>query len=188
MSRAPMRPKIAPDAPTVTANAELNQSAPAEPASPETTYTRMNRGVPSASSMIRAEPEEREHVEREMDQAAVQEHRRHEPPPLTGRDDGALQRPVREELSPREVQPASLRRGDHVDDDVDRDQHHRRRSGHRAGSALHRLHRARGRLLDRAEVRVVGAADPDRCERHAVLADRPRALRARDERLAAGWR
>ena len=36
MSSAPMRPKIAPEAPTVTANAELNQSAPAEPASPET--------------------------------------------------------------------------------------------------------------------------------------------------------
>ena len=31
-----MSPKIAPDAPTVTANAELNQSAPAEPARPET--------------------------------------------------------------------------------------------------------------------------------------------------------
>ena len=31
-----MRPKIAPEAPTVTANAELNQSAPADPASPDT--------------------------------------------------------------------------------------------------------------------------------------------------------
>ena len=37
MRSAPIRPKIAPDAPTVTANFGLNQSAPAEPARPETT-------------------------------------------------------------------------------------------------------------------------------------------------------
>ncbi len=34
--------------------------------------------------------------------------------------------------------------------------------------------------------RVVGAADPDRAERHAVRADRPAALRAGDTRLAIG--
>ncbi len=34
--------------------------------------------------------------------------------------------------------------------------------------------------------RVVGAADPDRAERHAIGADRPAALRAGDTRLAVG--
>ena len=132
----------------------------------------------------RAEPVEGEHVEGEVEQAAVQEHRRHEAPPVAVRDGGSLERPVREELPAGEIDPAALRRRDHVDDDVDRDQHHRRRGRDGARPTPHALDRAGGRRLDRADVRVIRAADPDRREGHAVLADRAAALRARDERLA----
>ena len=46
----PMIPKIAPEAPTVTASGPVSRRAPAEPASPETKYTRRKRQVPSACS------------------------------------------------------------------------------------------------------------------------------------------
>ena len=53
-----------------------------------------------------AEPVEREHVEGEVEQARVEEHRRHEPVPLAVEvDRGADERAVEEQL------PARLRRG-----------------------------------------------------------------------------
>jgi len=49
-SSEPMIPKIAPEAPTVTAKGPVSSSAPAEPASPETKYTSRKRQVPRACS------------------------------------------------------------------------------------------------------------------------------------------
>ena len=110
MSSAPMRPKIAPEAPTVTANAELNQSAPAEPGEPRDEVDEQESRRPESLLDDRPEPVEREHVEGEMEDAAVQEHgvaSRHQSPSETA---SALQGPVVEQLAAGKVDAASLRR------------------------------------------------------------------------------
>ena len=148
--------------------------------------------APGAERLLddRPEPVEREHVERDVQHARVEEHRGDEPVPLAVQVDRRPdQRTVLEDLPARRVQAGALVDRDEVDEDVHRDERDRRRrleAGHRPTRLAHGarlLRRAHARLLDRG---VVGALDPDRPEVHAFLADRTAALRARDERLAVG--
>ena len=90
-------------------------------------------------------------------------------------------------MPPRRIDAGSLRRGDDVDEDVDGDLRDHRSSGAASDRARRwavRTVRAGPGLARGADARVVRAADTDRGERHAVLADRPAALRAGDEGLA----
>ena len=136
-----------------------------------------------------SEPVEGEHVEREVEQARVQEHGRDHPVPLTvGVDECTDQSAVVEERSPggRDARPLVDRH--HVDEDVDGDERDRRRgveSRHLPARLSDRSLRARP-AARRADTSVVGALDPDRGECHALLTDGPAALRARDEGLAVG--
>ena len=138
----------------------------------------------------RAAPVEDDHVQRDVEQARVQEHRGDESIPLVLRVDlRPDERAFREQLAAGLADAAAaLVDGDQVHEHVERDQSHGRRSlepRDRRPRMAGRLHRALRRPARGADARMVGALDPDRRERHALLADRSPALRARDERLAA---
>ena len=111
-----MRPKIAPEAPTVTANAELNQSAPAESGEPGDEVDEEESRRAECLLDDRAEPVERQHVEQQVEDAAVEEHRTHESPPVAVRDRRTLQSPLAEELPAGKVDPTALSRRDDVDE------------------------------------------------------------------------
>jgi hypothetical protein len=165
MSSEPMIPKIAPRRPTVTASGPVSRRAPAEPARPETKYTRGSARC-RAPAPRPSEPVEREHVERDVQHAGVEEHRGDEAVPLAVQvDRRSDQRAVLEDLPARRVQTCALVDRDEVDEDVHRDEGDRGRrleAGHRASCLPHGSRLLRGadaRLLDRG---VLGALDPDR--------------------------
>jgi hypothetical protein len=129
----------------------------------------------------RAEPPQREHVERDVDDVRVQERGRDQPPPVSRGDQRPEERPLVEERAARIVQAVALDRRDEVDGDVERDQHPRdervRCAARRARDDLRRPDAPRGSG-------VFGAAQADRGGRHALGADRATALRARETGLA----
>jgi hypothetical protein len=128
-----------------------------------------------------------------VDQAAVEEHRGDEPPPLAvGHADRlaleerrADQRAVDEELAARPVQRAPAGR-DHeqVDRDVGADQDLRQERAGALDAEPAGLPSDAGRAG--RDAGVLGALDPDRGEDHAVGAEAAAALGARDARLAVG--
>jgi hypothetical protein len=139
-----------------------------------------------------ADPPDGEHVHREVDRAVVQERGREQAVPLAlgEPDDGAARvDPLDEEGAVLE-DPAAVRihrraagELEQVDADVDPDQRLRDEARVARRALLDALDDA-ARALRLA--RVLGAADPDRREAHAVGADPAAALRARDARLAVG--
>ena len=100
-----MRPKIAPEAPTVTANAELRpeRSGRAGESRDEVDEQEARRAERLLDD--RAQPVEREHVEREVEDAPVEEHRRDEPVPVAVRD---RCRTVQSPLSKKTLPPGLL--------------------------------------------------------------------------------
>ena len=195
ISIAPRIPKIAPDAPT-TGERRLQQRAGGSGEAGD----EVEPDVARASEVLldrRADPPERVHVEADVEQGAVQEHRGDEPLPVSVRD----RRPVEQRADvesldctrpARVVEPAALHGGDEVDRDVDPDQ--RLRDG-RCVVAERDARRAahRARLDARAGLpgaaRVIGAADarPARTSRsRRRSAVRSRSTRARSRGRDAG--
>src|SRR5437764_493019 len=70
----------------------------------------------------RADEPEEVHVERDVEDVRVQEGARDQPPPVAVRDRRPVENPLGEELAAGRVDAGALRRRDHVDHDVDRDQ------------------------------------------------------------------
>ena len=131
-----------------------------------------------------AEPPERQHVEREMEEARVEKGARDEPVPFALRDERAEQGSALEDLTADVLDAAPGGDLGQVDDDVDRDQ----RDGDRAGRqpCFRGFGPGSRRASARCHARALGAADADRPEDHAVRADRAVAVGAADSRLDAG--
>ena len=147
--------------------------------------------VPAVAQVLlerRADEPEHEHVHSEVEEAVVEERGGDQPPPLALADadqlTGRVERAGDEDAVL--VDPAGVRvqAGTHgeledVDTDVDRDQG----LGDVRAAQLERPARAPRRALRRhrapARARVVGAANADRAERHAVGADPAPALGTR---------
>ena len=190
MKSAPRIPKIAPDAPTVgTYRAPEERACRAGHAGAEV----QEQELPAADLDLedRADVVERVHVQREVEVAAVQEHRRDHPPPLVVRDaDGMAvdtaavpdQEAVIEDPVPRE-RAVDRELGD-GDRDVDRDQH----DGHHVHVRSRSRCCATGRPCHLADPlrlpRVIRAAQPDRRGGHALVTDRAPALGARETGFA----
>ena len=114
----------------------------------------------------------------------MEEHRREEPPPVPVGDERAKEDAFAVNLVAGAVDLAAERELEEVDPDVDPDERLRDEgAGALEARAASALRDARGALR---RAGVVGTADPDRREGHAVLADRPAALRAGDHRLPVG--
>ena len=155
--------------------------------------------VPRGAEVLLDHPpdhEQRVHVEADVEEALVQEHRRHEPIPATMRH----VRPEEHHLVVERARPvdarsclveaAALAGSDEIDHDVQRDERvgdrraARRERDTRCAPHLRWLDARRGTA--RTDARVIRAADADRAEVRAVGADRPIAFRAREPRLAVG--
>ena len=123
----------------------------------------------------------------EVQRAVVEEHARDEPPPLALREpadavrEQALdrQRAVLEDPARVRVEPGAHQQLDEVDGDVDPDESQRHPRAPEVERPARSPRRALRRRLPPAGGGVVGAADADRPERHAVRADASSALRAR---------
>ena len=128
-SSAPMIPKIAPDAPTVDCDCGLlseqraGRAGEARDEVDEQEPRRAERLLDDG-----AEPVERQHVEREVEEARVEEHRRHEPVPVARpRRPRRRARQLVEQLAARRADAGALVDRDEVDEDVERDEADRRR-------------------------------------------------------------
>ena len=130
-----------------------------------------------------ADHPEREHVEGEVQQIAVEEHRRDQAPPVAVVDERPVHDPLHVERATGAVEPVPLHDGDQVDADVDRDEDPR----HRAVEHVERRAPDDARRGDSPRISgVLGTADPDRRGGHALGADRAAALGAREAGLAVG--
>ena len=141
-----------------------------------------------AEVVLERRPDEpqHEHVQTEVDHAVVQEGGRDQAPPLAVPDDRAEQHSLHPDPAALAVHGRSGRELEEVDAHVGADQ----REGDVRAVAVERPRRLAGGTLGSGllagDTRVVGAADPDRAEGHAVGADPAAAVRARHVRLAIG--
>jgi len=150
--------------------------------------------APGAEGLLhdRAEPVEGQHVERDVQDPRVEEHRGDEAVPVAVQVDRRPdQGTVLEDLPARGVEARALVDGDEVDEHVDRHERDGRGRVETGDRALRlsngaRLGGGHAGSVARLHGGVLRALDPDRREVHALLADRAPALRARDERLAVG--
>ena len=185
-SAAPRIPKMAPDAPTVTAFG-LEEQRTRRAGEPGNDVERQEASPPDRLLDRDADDPEHEHVHPEVDEAAVQERRSDQTPPLAvGEPAGERRADVEgaflEERARDPVESRALREVEEEDEDVDRDQRLRdERAAALVGGPADARGHARGAL---SHSRVVGAADPDWREDHAVRADAAAALGARDAGLA----
>jgi hypothetical protein len=132
----------------------------------------------------RAEPPESEHVEGKVNRPVVEKRRGEEPPPVPRGDRRAVESAFGEDPIAGPVDVSPRRQLEQVDTDVhgDEDLGDDRAASLVAGAADTLFHACRPLRLSG----VVGAADADRREDHAVRADRAAAFRARDHRLPVG--
>ena len=127
---------------------------------------------------------EHEHVHPEVQEPVMEKGRRDEAPPLAVADERAEENPVLVDPVARPVDLAAEQELEKEHADVDPDQRERDERAVLREGACRAARCGDGRSLPRGCAGVVGAADADRPERHAVGADSASAVGARDVRLA----
>jgi hypothetical protein len=130
------------------------------------------------------DPPEADHVHHQVERPVVEEGGGDEAPPVARGNEWAVERALGVDPVPGPVDVAAEGELQEVDADVDPDERLRDDgAGALEARSAHPLRDPRGALRLAG---MVGAADPDGREDHAIRADRPAALRAGDHRLPVG--